>query len=106
MVTGLPAISRPRRRPAHHGAAAQAPNPDQAGAPLRLPDQRGELPIGGTSRQPGEQRPEVRLANAGVNAVQDDLERPFAGKWPGPRSGPREWREVEPWHLWHRTQKS
>jgi hypothetical protein len=31
--------------------------PHQAGAALRLPDQRGELLIGGTGRQPGEQGP-------------------------------------------------
>jgi hypothetical protein len=54
--------------------------PHQASAALRVPDQRGELLIGGTSRQRCEQRPDVRLADAVVDAVQDKLERPFAGQ--------------------------
>src|SRR5579859_2900242 len=58
----------------------EVPEPHQASAALRVPDQRGELLIGGTSRQRGEQRPDVRLADAVVDAVQDNLERPFAGE--------------------------
>ena len=88
MVTGLPAIRRTRRRPAWSGlrvegqdvVVVEVQEPHQASAALRLPDQRGELLIGGTSRQRGEQRPDVGLADAVVDAVQDDLERPFAGE--------------------------
>ena len=54
--------------------------PHQAGAALRVPDQRCELRIGGTSRQRGEQRPGVGLADAVVDAVQDDLKWPFASE--------------------------
>src|SRR5260370_24078288 len=89
MVTGLPAISRTRRRPAWSGLRVQGQHvvvvevqePEQAGAALRLPDQRGELLVRGTSRQLGEQRPDVRLADTGVDAVQDYLKRPFAGEY-------------------------
>src|SRR5579859_6961510 len=58
----------------------EVPEPHQASAALRVPDQRGELLIGRTSRQRGEQRPDVRLADADVDAVQDNLERPLAGE--------------------------
>ena len=89
MVTGLPAISRTRRRPAwsglrvegQHVVVVEVQEPHQASAALRVPDQRGELLIGGTGRQRGEQRPDVRLADAAVDAVQDNLERPFAGEY-------------------------
>ena len=90
MVTGLPAISRTRRRPrlvaglrveGQHVVVVEVPEPHQARAALRVPDQCGELLIGGTSRQRGEQRPDVWLADAVVDAVQDNLERPFAGQY-------------------------
>jgi hypothetical protein len=58
----------------------EVPEPHQASGALRLADQRAELLIRGTSRQPGEQRPNIRLADPAVDAVQDDLERPFAGQ--------------------------
>ena len=58
----------------------EVPEPHQAGAALRVPDQRGELLVGGTGRQLGEQRPDVRLADTAVDAVQDGLERPVAGE--------------------------
>ena len=64
-----------------HLVVVEAPEPEQAGAALRLPDQRGELLIRGTSRQLGEQCPDVRLADTGVDAVQDNLKRPFAGQY-------------------------
>jgi hypothetical protein len=53
---------------------------DQASAALGVPDQRGELLTGGTSRQRGERRPDVRSADAVIDAVQDNLELPFAGQ--------------------------
>jgi hypothetical protein len=59
----------------------EVPEPEQAGAALRLPDQFTELLVRGTGRQLGEQRPDVRLADTGVDAVQDYLKRPFAGEY-------------------------
>ena len=89
MVTGLPAIKPDQAAPrlvaglrveGQHGVKVEVQEPHQASAALRVPDQRGELLIGGTSRQRGEQRPDVGLADAAVDAVQDGLERPFAGQ--------------------------
>jgi hypothetical protein len=45
--------------------------PDQAGAALRLPDQRAELPVGSARRELAEQHSDVGLADAAEDAVQD-----------------------------------
>jgi hypothetical protein len=63
------------------GVKAELQESDQASAALHLPDQRAEFLMGGTSRQPGEQRPGIRLANAAEDAVQDGLKRPFATEY-------------------------
>ncbi len=44
-----------------HGVKVELQEPHQAGAAMRLADQRAELLVGGTSRQLGEQRPDVWL---------------------------------------------
>jgi hypothetical protein len=62
------------------GVEVELQESHQPGAALRLLDQRPEFLIGGTRRQLGEQRPDVRLADAGEDAVQDVRERPFAGE--------------------------
>jgi hypothetical protein len=62
------------------GVEVELQESHQPGAALRLPDQRAELLIGGTRRQHGEQRLDVRLADAAEDAVQDVRERPFAGE--------------------------
>jgi hypothetical protein len=63
-----------------HVVVVELQEPEQAGAAVRLPDQVTELLIGGTGRQLGEQRREVRLADTGLDALQDYLKRPFAGE--------------------------
>jgi hypothetical protein len=70
-------------------------------AALRLPDQRAELLIGSTSRQPGEQRPSVRLADAAVERCGRTGRRPGGRPSPRPpsarpRAGPRgsRWRQT------------
>jgi hypothetical protein len=47
--------------------------------------QQKALFVGDTSRELGEQRPDVRLADAVVDAVRDDLKRPFAGGYAATR---------------------
>jgi hypothetical protein len=87
MVTGLPAIRRTRRRPAQSGAwgiegqhrvVVELQEPHQADAALRLPDQGAELLVGGAGRELAVQLPDVGLADAAEDAVQDAIERPFA----------------------------
>jgi hypothetical protein len=63
------------------GVEVELQESHQPGAALRLLDQRAELLIGGTRRQLGEQRPDIRLADAAEDAVQDVRERPFAGEY-------------------------
>ena len=63
------------------GVKVELQEPEQAGAALRLADQRAELLVRGALRELGEQRPDVRLADTGVDAVQDYLKQPFAGQY-------------------------
>src|SRR5216683_1668155 len=64
-----------------YGVTVELQEPDQASAALRLADRLAELLVGGTSRQLSEQRTDVWLADAVVDAVRDDLKRPFAGEY-------------------------
>jgi hypothetical protein len=64
-----------------HVIVVEVQEPDEASAALRLPDQRAELLVRGALRELGEQRLNVGLADTGVDAVQDNLKRPFAGQY-------------------------
>jgi hypothetical protein len=56
---------------------------------LSLLDERAELLVGGAGRELPEQLPDVGLADAAEDAVQDDRERPFAVEDVAPDDNPK-----------------